>query len=259
MSTTDDRVQAALARVRERIRAAAAAAGRDPASVALVAVSKTFGVDAVLAAARAGQTRFGENYVREGVDKIAALAAADPALAASVEWHFVGPIQSNKTRAIAEHFAWVHSVDRLKVAQRLADQRPAHLPPLAVLLQVNISGEATKSGVAPGELPALAAEVARLPRLALRGLMAIPEPETDFARQRATFARVRQLLEAARPVVLDAQRAQPGGAAHAFDTLSMGMSADLEAAIAEGATLVRVGTAIFGAREYRTTTAENPG
>jgi pyridoxal phosphate enzyme (YggS family) len=239
MSSLEQQVQASLQRVNERISTAARAVSRDRQAIALLAVSKTFGVDAILAAARAGQRRFGENYVQEAVEKIAELqrrAAAGEAAAAELEWHFIGPIQSNKTRPIAEHFDWVHSVDRMKVAQRLSEQRPSALPPLNVLLQVNISGEASKSGVDPAALPALANAVAALPRLRLRGLMAIPEPEDDPARQRAPLARMRMLFEQLRADGLP------------LDTLSMGMSADLEAAIAEGATLVRIGTAIFGAR-----------
>ncbi|MFN3566396.1 MAG: YggS family pyridoxal phosphate-dependent enzyme [Burkholderiaceae bacterium] len=234
MSRLDEPLQAALARVHERISAAARAAGRDAGEIALLAVSKAFPAEAVIAAARAGQRRFGESYVQEAVEKIAQVRALAPDLA--LEWHFIGPIQSNKTRPIAEHFDWVHSVDRLKIAQRLSEQRPADRPPLEVLVQVNVSGEASKRGVAPADAGALAHAVARLPRLRLRGLMAIPEPEQDRRRQRAQFARLRELLERLRREGL------------AVDTLSMGMSADLEAAIAEGATIVRVGTAIFGER-----------
>jgi hypothetical protein len=234
MSTLEESLQAGLRRVHERISAAARAAGRDPREIVLLAVSKTFPAESVVAAARAGQRSFGENYVQEAVEKIAQVRDAAPDL--RLEWHYIGPIQSNKTRSIAEQFDWVHSVDRLKIAQRLSDQRPVALPPLAVLLQVNVSGEASKSGVAPEEVPALARSVAALPRLRLRGLMAIPEPETDPERQRIPFARMRRMLE----------QLQRGGLD--VDTLSMGMSADLEAAIAEGATIVRVGTAIFGER-----------
>ncbi len=210
------------------------AAGRDPASIALLAVSKTFGIDHLTAALDAGLRAFGENYAQEGVDKIARLRDAAPE--APVEWHFVGPIQSNKTRLLAESFDWVHTVERLKIAQRLSEQRPADAAPLNVLLQVNISGEGSKSGVAPDELPALARDVAALPRLRLRGLMAIPAAEKDPTRQRVPFAQLRGLLEQLNETGL------------ALDTLSMGMSADLEAAILEGATIVRVGTAIFGER-----------
>src|SRR5262245_17222339 len=176
MSSLDDALQARLARVHERISAAAHAAGRDPAGIRLLAVSKTFGADAVLAASRAGLRNFGENYVQEGIEKIAQVREAAPA--AALEWHFIGPIQSNKTRPLAQEFAWVQSVDRARVAQRLSEQRPPGLPPLNVLLQVNISGEETKSGVSPAEVPALAEAVYALPRLRLRGLMAIPAPAT---------------------------------------------------------------------------------
>ena len=225
-----------LQAVRERIAAAARAALRDAQSVRLLAVSKTFGPEAVIAAAEAGQRAFGENYLQEAVDKMAAVRADRPDLL--LEWHFIGPIQSNKTRPIAEHFDWVHSVDREKIAHRLSEQRPVHLPPLNICLQVNISGEDTKSGAAPEEVAALAKAVAGLPRLKLRGLMAIPEPAEDMARQRIPFEKLRQLLK------------QLNNEGLALDTLSMGMSADMDAAIAEGATIVRVGTAIFGQRTY---------
>ncbi|KAB8043020.1 YggS family pyridoxal phosphate-dependent enzyme [Janthinobacterium aquaticum] len=232
MSTIEQNLQA----VRRSIAQAADQAQRPAADVMLLAVSKTFGADAVLAAADAGQTAFGENYLQEALDKIAAVQAAQPD--AGLEWHFIGPIQSNKTRPITEHFDWVHTVEREKIAVRLSEQRPAELPELNICLQVNISGEASKSGVAPADLPALAHAVAQLPRLRLRGLMAIPEPETDPARQRAAFAQLRQLF----------QQLRDGGLA--LDTLSMGMSADLQAAVLEGATIVRVGSAIFGSRNY---------
>lgn len=227
-------MQANLTTLAERISAAASAAGRGPGAITLVAVSKTFPASAVAALAGFGQRHFGENYLQEAVPKIEAVRArVDPPLT----WHFIGPIQSNKTRQIAAHFDWVQSVDRLKIAQRLSEQRPAGLPPLNVLLQVNISGEDSKSGVRPSELPALARAVALLPRLKLRGLMAIPEPADEPTQQRRPLAALRALF--------DEQR----GAQFAdWDTLSMGMSADLEAAIAEGATMVRVGTAIFGER-----------
>ena len=228
MTTIASNLQA----VRAAMTAAAIAAGRSPDDVGLLAVSKTFAPDAIHAAYGAGQTRFAESYVQEALPKIAALHDLP------VEWHFIGPIQSNKTRAIAEHFAWVHSVDRLKTAERLSAQRPAHLPPLQICLQVNISGENSKSGVPPGEAAQLANEVVLLPRLRLRGLMAIPEPAQEFEAQRKQFARLRELLGQ-----MNAQGLQ-------LDTLSMGMSHDFAAAIAEGATLVRVGTAIFGARSY---------
>jgi hypothetical protein len=235
MSSSDKPMQANLTTLAERISAAAGRAARAAGQVTLVAVSKTFPAGAVLGLARCGQRHFGESYVQEALPKMAAVRAAAPDL--PLVWHFIGPIQSNKTRQIAEQFDWVQSVDRLKVAQRLSEQRPAHLPPLSVLLQVNISGEASKSGVMPADLPALASAVAALPRLRLRGLMAIPEPHDDPARQREPLAAMTRLF--------DAQRA--AGFAD-WDTLSMGMSADLEAAIEQGATMIRVGTALFGAR-----------
>lgn len=221
-----------LQTVRARIAAACLAAGRDPASVRLLAVSKTFGPQAVRAAYAAGQTAFGENYIQEAVNKMAALADLP------LQWHCIGPIQSNKTRLVAEHFAWAQTVDRLKIAQRLSEQRPDHLPPLQVCLQVNIDGGATKSGVAPAEVLPLARVVAELPRLQLRGLMCIPDPQPDFAAMKSVFLRARDLYEALRADGL------------ALDTLSMGMTADLEAAIHAGSTMVRVGTAIFGGRDY---------
>jgi pyridoxal phosphate enzyme (YggS family) len=223
-----------LADVHERIARAAQAAGRDAQSVMLLAVSKTFPADAVRAAHAAGQRAFGENYVQEALDKIQTLAD----LRASLEWHFIGPLQSNKTRPVAEHFDWVHSVDRLKIAQRLSEQRPDDLPPLNVCLQVNVSGEASKSGVAIAEAAAIAHQIAALPKLKLRGLMSIPEPAGDLDAQRAPHRELRELFERLRNDGL------------ALDTLSMGMSADLEAAVLEGATIVRIGTAIFGARDY---------
>jgi pyridoxal phosphate enzyme (YggS family) len=221
-------IAANIQQVRERIARACAAAQRPVQSVTLLSVSKTFSAEAVREAFAAGERRFGENYVQEGVDKIAALAD----LREQIEWHLIGPLQSNKTRVVAEHFDWVHSVERLKIAERLSEQRPAHLPDLQLCLQVNVSGEASKSGAAPGELPALAHAVAALPRVRLRGLMAIPEAGSG----RAPHQALRRLLQ------------QLQGEGLPLDTLSMGMSADLEDAIAEGATLVRVGTAIFGAR-----------
>ncbi|MES3022290.1 MAG: YggS family pyridoxal phosphate-dependent enzyme [Pseudomonadota bacterium] len=232
MSTIAHNLQA----VDASIVAAANAAHRPRAAISLLAVSKTFPPAAVIEAVGAGQRAFGENYLQEALDKIAALAAALPGV--PLEWHFIGPIQSNKTRPIAAGFDWVHTVERLKIAERLSEQRPAGLAPINVCLQVNISGEASKSGVAPDALPALARAVALLPNLRLRGLMAIPEPETDPARQRAAFAAVRRLYEQLR------------ADGFALDTLSMGMSGDLGAAIAEGATMVRIGSAIFGARHY---------
>jgi pyridoxal phosphate enzyme (YggS family) len=234
MSSLDETLQANLRRVHERINSAARSVQRTADSVVLVAVSKTFDAGAILAATRCGERHFGESYVAEAVEKMAQVRAQ--ADAHGLQWHFIGPIQSNKTRAIAEQFDWVQSVDRIKVAQRLSAQRPPGRPPLNVLVQVNISGEASKGGVAPGEAEALATAVAALPRLKLRGLMAIPEPESDLARQRVPFALMRRLFDGLRARGL------------MLDTLSMGMSADLEAAIAEGSTMVRVGTAIFGSR-----------
>jgi pyridoxal phosphate enzyme (YggS family) len=229
-------IAANLQAVESTIAAAARAANRPASSVQLLAVSKTFPMEAVLEAMAAGQRAFGENYLQEGVEKIAAVARAQPDTA--VEWHFIGPIQSNKTRPIATNFAWVHTVERLKIAQRLSEQRPPELGPLNICLQINISGEATKSGATAAELPELARQVAALPNLKLRGLMAIPEPQTDPALQRAAFARLRQLADSLRADGLD------------IDTLSMGMSGDMASAILEGATIVRVGSAIFGSRNY---------
>jgi len=226
MTTISANLQAVLA----RIQAAAQRFGRSPEAIRLLAVSKTWPASDVRDAVAAGQKAFGENYVQEGVEKVAALAALD------LEWHFIGPLQSNKSKRVAESFAWVHSVDRLKIAERLSEQRPADLPPLQICLQVNVSGEASKSGVALSDLPELARRVARLPRLTLRGLMAIPAPLTEFPEQRSAFRSLREGYEQLKNEGL------------ALDTLSMGMSHDLEAAIAEGATLVRVGTAIFGER-----------
>ncbi len=229
-------IAANLQAVEATIRAACEAANRPRPTVRLLAVSKTFPAEAVLEAIEAGQRAFGENYVQEGVDKIAAVAKARPGL--MLEWHFIGPIQSNKTRPIATSFQWVHTVERLKIAQRLSEQRPAELGPLDICLQVNISGEATKSGVKPEELEGLAKAVVQLPNLRLRGLMAIPEPQADPALQRAPFARLRALAQ-------DLIKA----GIH-LDTLSMGMSGDLQSAVLEGATIVRIGSAIFGARHY---------
>ena len=271
-----DTIGANLQAVRQRIANAAQACGRNPEDIGLIAVSKTFGADAVAVAREHGQTAFGESYAQEGVAKIA--AAADPTLQSRIasvihenapstsdargpsagvaspsetgpllrplEWHFIGPIQSNKTRMIAEHFDWVHSIERLKIAQRLSAARSAGLAPLQVCIQVNIGAEHGKSGVAAGEALALARAVAGLPRLKLRGLMAIPPVSPDYAQQRRYFAQLRQLKDAL------------VSAGIALDTLSMGMSDDFEAAIAEGATLVRVGTAIFGPRE-KTLAMEN--
>jgi hypothetical protein len=232
MSTIAGNLQA----VEATIEAACRAAERPRSTVQLLAVSKTFPAEAVLEAVAAGQRAFGENYLQEGIDKIAAVAKALPDT--PLEWHFIGPIQSNKTRPIAAHFDWVHTVERLKIAQRLSEQRPPELGPLNICLQVNISGEASKSGIQPGELPALAQAVAALPNLRLRGLMAIPEPQQDPELQRLPFARLRAL---AQDIVKSGIH---------LDTLSMGMSGDMRAAILEGATIVRVGSAIFGARHY---------
>jgi len=225
MSTIADNI----GQVSQRIRAAADAVQRDASSIHLLAVSKTKPAQAVREAYAAGMRDFGENYLQEALGKQAELTDLP------LSWHFIGPIQSNKTRAIAENFAWVHSVDRLKIAQRLSEQRPADLPPLNICIQVNVSGEASKSGCTPADLPALATAISALPRLKLRGLMAIPEPTEDRAEQDAAFATVRDLQASLNL---------------ALDTLSMGMSHDLESAIAQGATWVRIGTALFGARDY---------
>jgi hypothetical protein len=220
--------------VRQRIALAAQVAGRDPRSVALLAVSKTFPAEDVRAAHAAGQRAFGENYVQEALTKLDALAD----LRDTIEWHFIGPLQSNKTRPVAERFDWVHSIDRLKIAQRLAEQRPDGLPPLNVCVQVNVSGEASKSGVPPEEAADVAHAIAALPKLRLRGLMAIPEPAGSIEQQRVPHRALRELFDRLRAAGLE------------LDTLSMGMSDDLEAAVLEGATMVRIGTAIFGARDY---------
>ncbi len=227
-------IDANLQQVRQRIARACDGAGRCAQSVTLLAVSKTFGATEVREAFAAGQRDFGENYVQEARAKMADLAP----LRGAIRWHMIGPLQSNKTRLVAEHFDWVHSVDRLKTAQRLAEQRPAGLPPLQLCLQVNISGEASKSGLLPAEVAAVARALTALPRekVLLRGLMAIPEPAADFQAQRLPHRALRELLAALNEGGLE------------LDTLSMGMSADMEAAVAEGATLVRVGTAIFGSR-----------
>lgn len=229
MTTIASNLQA----VRSAILNAAVAAARSPDEVSLLAVSKTFSAGAIRTALQSGQRCFAESYVREALDKIAVLQDLP------LEWHFIGPIQSNKTRAIASHFAWVHSVDRLKIAERLSEQRPAHLPQLQVCLQVNISGEDSKSGISPDAAGTLAHDVARLPNLHLRGLMAIPAPSNTTAAQRTPFARLRELRDR-----LNRQGLK-------LDTLSMGMSHDFAAAIAEGATIVRIGTAIFGERIYQ--------
>ena len=233
-----------LAHVHSRIAQACARAARDVASVQLLAVSKTFGADAVRQAAAAGQRAFGENYVQEALDKMAQLrASSDGADLGGVQWHCIGPLQSNKTRAVAEHFDWVHSVDRLKIAQRLSEQRPAHLPPLQVCLQINVDGGANKAGALPAEALALALAVAALPRLQLRGVMSIPEPAIEYEAQCALHTRARDVFD-------QIKAAADNGAAglERFDTLSLGMTADLDAAIAAGSTIVRVGTGIFGGR-----------
>lgn len=232
MTNIADRLQA----VNRRIKTAALAAHRDPSTVSLLAVSKTFGPEAVLEAVHAGQRAFGESYLQEALEKIDALKKMAPDVV--LTWHFIGPIQSNKTKAIAEHFDWVHAVDREKVAQRLSDQRPDHLPPLNICLQVNISAEESKSGVLSEEVIPLALTIAGLPKLRLRGLMAVPAPTDDMAAQCRAFAAVAEL------------HAQLQSLGFAVDTLSMGMSDDLASAVAEGATIVRIGSAIFGKRVY---------
>ncbi len=223
-----------LTSVRDRITTACFAAGRAPSSVQLLAVSKTFGADAVLVAMSEGQRAFGENYIAEGVEKITALSEHE-----GLKWHCIGPVQSNKTRQVAEHFDWVQSVDRLKIAQRLSEQRPAHLAPLQICLQVNIDGGANKSGVAPSEVMALVKAVVQLPNLRLRGLMTLPEPAIDFVAACAIHSRAKVIFD---------QINESGVLPQPMDTLSMGMTADLEAAIHAGSTMVRVGTAIFGSR-----------
>lgn len=239
-----------LEAVRRRITQACAAAGRAPDSVTLLAASKTFGADHVIALADAGQRSFGENYAQEAIAKLELCAERRPDLfgrspgAGACGWHFIGPLQSNKTRAIATHFDWVHSVDREKLALRLSQQRPEELPALEICIQVNVSDEDSKSGCSPVEAVALALAVAPLPRLRLRGVMAIPAPADEPQAQRQAFAAVRTVFERCRSALAK----EPGGHGAHFDTLSMGMSADLESAIAEGATIVRVGSALFGAR-----------
>lgn len=230
MTTISDNLQ----QVNERLARACALAGRDAQAVALLAVSKTFGPEAVQQALAAGQHAFGENYIQEGLEKILALRETRPG--AAIEWHCIGPIQSNKTRLVAAHFDWVQSVDRVRIAQRLSEQRPTGMAPLQVCLQVNVDGGPTKSGVAPADLTALAEAVAPLPHLRLRGLMCIPEPAAEFEAQRAVFLQARALF--------DGLNARGFG----LDTLSMGMSDDLEAAVAAGSTMVRVGRAVFGSR-----------
>ena len=232
MSTITSNLQA----VQQQIADAAHTAQRSPSQIQLLAVSKTFDAHAVLDAAQAGQRAFGENYLQEAIDKIALTQQLAPDL--GLEWHFIGPIQSNKTRQIAQHFAWVHAVDRLKIAERLSEQRPADLPPLNICLQINISGEASKSGATPDQALDLAQQIARLPNLRLRGLMAIPEPLPTLELQRAPYREMKLLQDQLNEHGLQ------------LDTLSMGMSADLAAAILEGSTIVRIGSAIFGNRNY---------
>ena len=232
MSTITSNLQA----VQQQIADAAHTAQRPPSQIQLLAVSKTFDAHAVLDAARAGQRAFGENYLQEAIDKIALTQQLAPDL--GLEWHFIGPIQSNKTRQIAQHFAWVHAVDRLKIAERLSEQRPADFPPLNICLQINISGEASKSGATPDQALDLAQQIARLPNLRLRGLMAIPEPLPTLELQRAPYRQMKLLQDQLNEHGLQ------------LDTLSMGMSADLAAAILEGSTIVRIGSAIFGNRNY---------
>jgi pyridoxal phosphate enzyme (YggS family) len=231
MTTIADNLQ----RVHSRITQACALAARPRQSVVLLAVSKTFGADAVRQAYAAGQTGFGENYIQEAVDKMAALADLP------LQWHCIGPIQSNKTRLVAAHFDWVHSVDRLKIAQRLSEQRPANLPPLQICIQVNTDGGPTKAGVAPADLSVIAGQIRNLPGLQLRGLMSIPEPADTFEAACAVHAQTKALFDS-----LNAQDFE-------LDTLSLGMTSDLEAAIHSGSTMVRVGSAIFGARDYAQT------
>lgn len=232
MSPISHNLQAVLADIRQY----AVSQQRDPENLQLLAVSKTFPISAIIEAAQAGQLAFGENYVQEAVTKITSLRASHPDLA--LEWHFIGPVQSNKTRLLATHFDWVHTIERLDIALRLARQRPAEMPALNVCIQVNISGEASKSGVEPGQVAELAHAIRVLPHLRLRGLMCIPAATDDPAQQRNAFQALRLLKE------------QLNAAGLALDTLSMGMSADYHAAIAEGSTLVRIGSAIFGKRDY---------
>jgi PLP dependent protein len=236
MSNSDTVLRDNLHAVQARIAAACAASARGANSVQLLAVSKTFSAEDVRQVAACGQRDFGENYIQEGVDKIIALKGSQPALV----WHCIGPMQSNKTKLVAEHFDWAHTVDRFKIAQRLSDQRSAHLAPLNVCLQVNIDGGETKSGIAPADVLALAAEVAKLPHLVLRGLMTIPDPVEGFDAQVAVHAKARALFDEVKAALSLPQ----------FDTLSMGMTGDLEAAVQAGSTMVRVGTAIFGGRDY---------
>ena len=236
MTTIADNLQTVYVRLQN----ACAAAGRASNAVALLAVSKTFGPDAVRQAALAGQCAFGENYIQEAVEKIALVAAME--LPAPLQWHCIGPIQSNKTRLVAEHFDWAHTIDRLKIAQRLSEQRPAHLPPLQVCIQVNVDGGASKSGVSAAQALELAQAVAQLPQLQLRGVMSIPDPVASFEAQYAVHRRAR--------AVFDAIASSDMQGLERFDTLSLGMTDDLEAAVHAGSTMVRVGSGIFGRRDY---------
>lgn len=229
-------IQDNLRQVHDRLASAAQAAKRSVDEIKLLAVSKTFPADAVRLAYTAGQRVFGENYVQEGVDKILSLAD----IRSKLEWHFIGPLQSNKTQLVANHFDWVHSIDRLKIAQRLNDQRPTDMPPLQVCVQINISEESSKSGVTPSEAMDLCQLIQELPRLKLRGLMSIPEPKESIEQQRADHRMLKTIFQE-----IQKHRRSPD-----FDTLSMGMSSDMEAAILEGSTIVRIGTAIFGQRTY---------
>ncbi len=231
MTTVEEQIRDRLRHTRQAIADSAASANRQNKEIQLLAVSKTQAADKLRTAFSFGQVAFGENYLQEALDKQQQLSDLD------IEWHFIGPIQSNKTRDISAHFSWVHSVDRLKIAKRLNEQRPAELPPLNICLQVNIDGEATKSGVSPEDILTLADEIAALPRLNLRGLMAIPAPKACFEEEYETFTHVRDIMQKI----------------PTMDTLSIGMSGDMEAAIAAGSTIVRVGTAIFGKREAKTT------
>lgn len=233
MTNTTSNIAASLQTVKDSVVAMAEKHGRNPLDIKLLAVSKTKPVELIGAAISAGQHAFGENYPDEAVEKIGQLADSP------CEWHFIGAIQSRKSAAITQHFSWVHSIDRLKVAKKLAEHRPPGLPALQCCLQINVDGEDSKAGIAPDQLHELAAACAQFPQLKLRGLMAIPKPRTEFDEQREAFAKVRTLLEALKQTYPD------------MDTLSMGMSGDMEAAIAEGATIIRVGTAIFGSRNVR--------
>ena len=240
MSTIVEKIQ----HIHQQIDEACRRAGRPVGSVALLAVSKTFGVDAIADAIAAGQQAFGENYIQEGVEKIGYFAEQPAYQGKGLVWHCIGPVQSNKTRLVAEHFDWVHTVDRLKIAQRLSDQRPAHLAPLQICIQVNVDGGATKSGVAPAEVEALVREIAVLPQLCLRGVMSIPDVAPDFEAQLAVHQRVKAVFDDIAKLGLPQLQA--------WDTVSLGMTADLGAAVQAGSTMVRVGSGIFGHRNYAT-------